>query len=100
MDELEGVWMMVCRVDAVGAVRVGEPTEEVRGRPRRPVLPEADPFYQPPNDFEWAAAGAVLRSRAVEVALFGVVAQRFPAWQLLYRSCDLKGAAQAAVTTW
>ncbi len=99
MDELEGVWMMVCRVDAVGAVRVGEPTEEVRGRPRRPVLPEADPFYQPPNDFEWAAAGAVLRSRAVEVALFGVVAQRFPAWQLLYRSCDLQGAAQAAVTT-
>jgi len=66
---------MVCRVDAVGAVRVGEPTEEVRGRPRRPVLPEADSFYQPPNDFERAAAGAVLRSRAVEVALFGSVTE-------------------------
>lgn len=63
------------------------------------VLPGADPFYRPPEGFERAAAGAVLRSRRVELAFGGAVRQRFPAWQLLYRSCNLNGAPEAAVTT-
>ncbi|MGY2125738.1 lipase family protein [Nocardia gipuzkoensis] len=40
-----------------------------------------------------------MRSRPVDVALFGIVPQKVSAWQLLYRSSDLHGRAEAAVTT-
>ncbi|BAD60335.1 putative lipase [Nocardia farcinica IFM 10152] len=64
-----------------------------------PLLPSADPFHRPPRGFASAPAGTVLRSRHVEVALFGLVPQRVSAWQLLYRSCDLHGVPEVAVTT-
>src|SRR2546430_15327427 len=66
---------------------------------RRPLRPEDDAFFQAPTGFERLVEGTVLRSRRVHLALFGVVPQKFSAWQLLYRTCDLDGAAQAGVTT-
>ncbi|MBF6543422.1 lipase family protein [Nocardia brasiliensis] len=64
-----------------------------------PLLPEDDPFYAPPSPLDQLPPGAVVRARTVELALFGVVPQRVPAWQLLYRTCDLHGVPEVAVTT-
>ncbi|MFI9507030.1 lipase family protein [Nocardia sp. NPDC052566] len=66
---------------------------------RKPPLPSTDPFYRPPKHFAAEPAGAILRSRRVDLALFGLVPQQVSAWQLLYRSCDLHGTPEAAVTT-
>jgi alpha-beta hydrolase superfamily lysophospholipase len=74
------------------------PHEDLR-RGERPLLPEKDPFYQPPTGYQQARAGAVLRSRDVELAFLGLIPQRFTATQLLYRSTDLHGNPEAAVTT-
>ncbi|MFE5477282.1 lipase family protein [Nocardia sp. NPDC056541] len=64
-----------------------------------PLLPPADPFYDAPSGFDALAPGTVVRSRPVDVALFGVIRQRITAWQLLYRTCDLDGAPEVSVTT-
>src|SRR6201998_778040 len=73
------------------------PHEELkRGRP---VLPDNDPFYDPPPGFEHASPGTVLRSRDVELAFMGVIPQKFTAMQLLYRSSDRHRAPEATVTT-
>lgn len=64
-----------------------------------PVLPGKDPFCAPPAGYQRAQPGEVLRSRDVELAFLGVVRQRFTATQLLYRSTDLHGDPEAAVTT-
>ncbi|MFC4375048.1 lipase family protein [Nocardia halotolerans] len=69
------------------------------GRTATPPLPPDDPFYTAPPDVETLAPGTVVRARPVELALFGVVAQRVAAWQLLYRTCDLDGLAEVTVTT-
>lgn len=66
---------------------------------RRPLHPDSDPFYAAPQGFEYAEPGTVLRVRSVTTALFGLIPQRFPAWQLLYRSTDMDGEPAAAVTT-
>ncbi|MBF6179503.1 lipase family protein [Nocardia otitidiscaviarum] len=65
----------------------------------RPVLPDADPFHAAPAELERFAPGEILRSRQVELSLFGVMPQRISAWQLLYRTRDLDGVPEAAVTT-
>ncbi|MGW5311312.1 lipase family protein [Nocardia thailandica] len=70
----------------------------VRGR-QRPLLPSADPFWAAPADLEALAPGALIRSRPVELALFGMVRQRVRAWQLACRSSDLHGRPEVAVTT-
>ena len=64
-----------------------------------PVPPCDDRFCQAPAGFESAAPGAVLRSRQVRLAFLGVVPQAVFAHQLLYRTTDLTGAPQAAITT-
>jgi hypothetical protein len=64
-----------------------------------PLLPSRDPFLKPPADLAKQAPGTVLRSREVRIGLFGVVPQQVSAWQLLYRSNDLHGNAEAAITT-
>lgn len=64
-----------------------------------PLLPPDDPFYAAPPDVDLLAPGAVVRTRPVELALFGLVRQRIAAWQLLYRTCDLDGEPELAVTT-
>ncbi|MFB7723282.1 lipase family protein [Nocardia sp. NPDC056100] len=64
-----------------------------------PLLPDRDPFYRSDEALDGIEPGTILRTRAVKIALFGVVPQRISAWQLLYRSTDLRGRPEAAVTT-
>ncbi|MET7771346.1 lipase family protein [Nocardia sp. NPDC005366] len=82
-------------VDAIGIVS-GEPAP---GHSGKPPLPSDDPFHRAPRGFASKPAGTILRSRTIELALFGIVPQRVSAWQLLYRSCDLHGTPEAAITT-
>lgn len=84
---------------ASGAEWIGRPQHEQLQRKGRPLLPCDDPFYQPPDGFQHAEPGAVLRSRFVEVAFLGVIPQPVTAVQLLYRTTDMHGVAEAAVTT-
>ncbi len=84
---------------STGAEWIGRPSHQELRRKTRPLLPEADPFYLPPEGFEHARAGTVLRSRDVELAFLGLVPQKLAATQLLYRSTDLNGYPQAAATT-
>lgn len=79
-----------------GAVR---PITELYPPLAEPILPELDSFYASPPGIEQLAPGAILRSRPVEVALFGRLRLRVGAWQLLYRTCDLHGVPETAVTT-
>ncbi|WNG93564.1 lipase family protein [Mycobacterium sp. ITM-2016-00318] len=65
----------------------------------RPIVPGADPFYQPPSGAEGAAPGTVLRSRDVQLAFLGLIPQRFNATQLLYRTTDMNNAPLTTVTT-
>ncbi|BBY08900.1 lipase family protein [Mycobacterium noviomagense] len=74
------------------------PHQDAR-RGEHPLLPSRDPFYTPPSGYEQALPGTVLRSRGVELAFLGLIPQRFRATQLLYRSTDLNGEPEAAVTT-
>ncbi|ADT99583.1 MULTISPECIES: lipase family protein [Mycolicibacterium] len=84
---------------STGAEWIGQPRhEELRPR-TRPVIPADDPFYEPPEGYEHARPGTVLRSRDVELAFLGLIPQKFSATQLLYRTTDLYGQPQATVTT-
>jgi alpha-beta hydrolase superfamily lysophospholipase len=82
-----------------GAEWIARPLHEDLQLGIRPQLPTDDPFYGPPPGFQHAAPGAVLRSRDVEVAFLGLVPQKFTATQLLYRTTDMNGEAEATVTT-
>jgi triacylglycerol lipase len=84
---------------STGAEWIGQPIHEALRRSVRPQLPADDPFYLPPQGFEHAMPGTVLRSRDVELAFLGLVPQKLTATQLLYRSTDLNGLPQATVTT-
>ncbi|MBF6451999.1 lipase family protein [Nocardia cyriacigeorgica] len=64
-----------------------------------PLRVEHDPFCVPPPDISSAEPGTVIRSRSVRVAWFGRIPQRVQAWQLLFRTADRHGAAEAALTT-
>lgn len=83
---------VIGRVDAISGVR------DTIGA-ARPLLPSQDPFLIPPGDLARHAPGTILRTRAVRIGLFGLVPQQVSAWQLLYRSNDLHGVAEAAITT-
>ncbi|WP_330229136.1 lipase family protein [Nocardia sp. NBC_00508] len=65
----------------------------------RPIQPEDDPFYTPPPAVGRLRPGSIVRTRGVEIGFFGLVRQRISAWQLLYRTCDLDGVPEVAVTT-
>jgi alpha-beta hydrolase superfamily lysophospholipase len=76
----------------------GVPHEEFR--PDEPLrAPEEDPFYQPPPGYQQARPGDLLRSRSVELGFLGVIPQPVRATQLLYRSTNLHGEPEVAVTT-
>ncbi|MEV6060847.1 lipase family protein [Nocardia asteroides] len=81
--------------EGIGQVRQRRVIEE----PDYALLPSRDPFMDCPADIAAIAPGAVIRSRPVDLALFGAVRQRVQAWQLLYRSNDLHSKPEAAVTT-
>ena len=78
---------------------IGYAPHEGLRRGDRPLLPDTDPFYQPPPGYQHAQPGTVLRSRGVELAFVGLIPQRFSATQLLYRTTNLHGNPEAAVTT-
>jgi triacylglycerol lipase len=84
---------------ATGAEWIGQPPHEELRRGTRPQLPSDDPFYDPPAGFPHSKPGTVLRSRDVELAFLGVIPQRITATQLLYRTTDMHGRAEAAATT-
>lgn len=84
---------------AAGAEWIGSVPHEEIDRGVRPVLPRDDPFYDPPQGFQHAEPGTVLRSRDVEVAFLGVIPQKLTATQLLYRTTDMNGDPEATVTT-
>ncbi len=84
---------------ATGAEWIGSVPHEDIEWGVRPQLPADDPFYDPPQGFQHAAPGTVLRSRDVEVAFLGLIPQKFIATQLLYRTTDMNGAPEATVTT-
>ena len=78
---------------------IGRPPHEELQRKVRPLLPRDDPFYQPPAGYQHAEPGTVLRSRDVELAFLGLIPQSVTATQLLYRTMDMNGNPEAAVTT-
>ena len=78
---------------------IGHPYHEELQPHSRPQRPNHDPFYVAPAGFEHTAPGTVLRSRDVELGFMGLIPQAVHATQLLYRSTNLNGAPQAAVTT-
>ena len=84
---------------ATGAEWIGSVPHEEIERAVRPQLPADDPFYDPPQGFQHAAPGTVLRSRGVEVAFLGLIPQMFTATQLLYRTTDMNDEPEATVTT-
>jgi alpha-beta hydrolase superfamily lysophospholipase len=94
-----GATMSVHNVTGSAPVRwIAQPPHEALRR-GRPLLPPNDPFYQPPSGYHHAEPGTVLRSRDVELALFGLIPQRLPGTQLLYRTTDMEGRPEATVTT-
>jgi len=78
---------------------IGRPPHEELQRKARPLLPSDDPFCQPPPGYQHAEPGTVLRSRHVELAFLGLIPQPTTATQLLYRTMDMHGQPDAAVTT-
>ena len=87
---------MSVSVDVIG---YGGGRGAVETMPQRLLPPSRDPFYRAPAHLAGYAPGTVLRSRPVRIALLGVIPQQVSAWQLLYRSTDLNGRAEAVVTT-
>ncbi|QUR67377.1 lipase family protein [Mycobacterium spongiae] len=84
---------------ATDAKWIARPPHENLQPKARPLLPTDDPFCLPPTGYHHAAPGTVLRSRDVELAFLGLVPQQITATQLLYRTTDLHGNPEAAVTT-
>ena len=78
---------------------IGQEPHQGRQPGARPQRPDEDPFYQPPDGFQHALPGTVLRSRDVELAFLGLIPQQVDATQLLYRTCDRDGRPQATATT-
>lgn len=76
------------------------PVEPLRfDHPDQPRRPEDDPFHTPPRGWEATAPGAILHTRPVTIAAFGVLRQSFTAWQLLYRTTDLDDRPDTTVVT-
>src|ERR1700755_3341506 len=80
---------------ATGAEWIGGAQHEELRRGVRPKLFPDAPFYVPPEGFQHAEPGTVLRSRDVELALLGLIPQAVSAIQLLYRTTDMNGTAEA-----
>ncbi|WP_433662654.1 lipase family protein [Nocardia sp. CA-128927] len=65
-----------------------------------PLTPQVDPFYQPPAGYESQAPGSILRSREMHfLAAVTELPLKVQVWQLLYRTTDLHGEPESAVTT-
>jgi triacylglycerol lipase len=82
-----------------GVEWIGQAPHQELQRGSHPLEPGEDPFYQPPEGFQHAMPGTVLRTRDVELAFLGLIPQQVHAIQLLYRTSDRNGIPQATVTT-
>ena len=91
--------LQLSRAVAVAAMAVSLVHAAPAAPERRLVLPDQDPFYQPPAGFESEAPGTVLRNRPIIAAFFGFIPDPIEAHQLLYRTNSINGSAIAAVTT-
>jgi alpha-beta hydrolase superfamily lysophospholipase len=80
------------------AAPAGAPHQELR-RDDPLLPPDQDPFYRAPAGYQQAEPGDVLRSRTVELGFLGVIGRQVNATQLLYRSTNLDGEPEVAVTT-
>ncbi|MBF6331770.1 lipase family protein [Nocardia transvalensis] len=83
----------------MGVYAAERPITTTTAEPGAPPLPDVDPFYRPPRALAQYEPGALLRSRPVQVALFGLLPLRVTAWQLQFRSSDMHGRPEAAITT-
>lgn len=63
------------------------------------VIPADDPFYDAPDALDSLRPGEIIRTRQVDLKGYWASQHRSRAWQLLYRSSDLNGAPDVAVTT-
>lgn len=64
--------------------------------------PQDDPFYSPPKGYQFRAPGTILRTREVPsplATLDSYTLNYTNAWQILYRTTDVRGKAMATVTT-
>ncbi|MDT0202940.1 lipase family protein [Nocardioides sp. AE5] len=68
-------------------------------RDQAPLRPREDPFRDAPAHLADLAPGTLIRARQVRLGFLGLIGQRARAWQLAYRSSDLHGVAEVAVTT-
>jgi triacylglycerol lipase len=82
-----------------GVEWIGQAPHQELQRGIDPLEPDDDPFCQPPEGFQHATPGTVLRTRDVEVAFLGLIPQQVRAIQLLYRTSDHNGIPVATVTT-
>ena len=64
-----------------------------------PIPPTADPFYIPPEGYERESPGTILRHRPMPYPLADAPSNFEVGYQLLYRTTDALGNAQATVTT-
>lgn len=94
----EGVCHALNTYSASAVVDAGAP-HHVSRNGERLTDPAEDPFYRAPVDYEHAEPGAVLRSRDVEIGFLGRIRQPVKATQLLYRTTNLHGQPEVAVTT-
>lgn len=65
----------------------------------RATVPSRDPFYTPPQGFENAAPGDVLRTRPIIASFFHLIPDPIDARQLLYRTQSIDGKPLVGVTT-
>jgi len=64
------------------------------------LKPDQDPFYKPPDGYESAAPGDILRSRQVTTSFLGILPENLQAsYQLLYRTVDHQQQPSATVLT-
>ncbi|EME38255.1 hypothetical protein DOTSEDRAFT_75726 [Dothistroma septosporum NZE10] len=66
---------------------------------KRAIVPDNDPFYQPPAGFASTAPGTILKTRIVISSLLGLVPTVVQTYQILYRTTAINGSAYAAATT-
>ena len=85
-------------LSAAAAKAAGPPHGKLR-RGERPVTPDDDPFYSAPAGYKHAEPGTVFRTRDVEIGFLGLLSQQVNATQLLYRTTNLRGEPEVAVTT-
>jgi hypothetical protein len=92
-----GLFLIVTKV--VFASIIGESRLPIHARSSTPL---SDPFYKPPDGFEKAPLGTILRHRVVTDSIYLIKSIRLKpdaAWQLLYRTQNSVGEPEATVVT-